>query len=353
MSTSEDPSLIHTSSGLGAFAHLPEYEFDFDYRGHTMRPHLNTLHPTFPNPLVDDFDSYMFSDPNFLSSVDDSIRNEPLPSDVSSRKSRSTPPSESSPRPIDWQAVDHCTLFSPDNALLEPDKLYTGYSKLVVLVFVPRHAIELCALVYGKVAHLLQQAGARLVFITPWQPAQSLTFLSRFEKVSTFPGSIVCDPDAALFTAFALTRSPFRALFSSSKVSAPMRQGMRNAFSTVTYRAQNRDIASTPVSSKRLKCGAVVFPSLRGYDKRPVISYMNEESPSTGVGCYLDVLAACGVNEAFVPEIDVSQVYSRFNSMRVARIKEKTAHEKELNRARSQKQRSSRKLEKRNALKPS
>lgn len=133
-----------------------------------------------------------------------------------------------------------------------------------------------------------------------------------------------------------------------------MRQGVRNAFSTVSYRAQNRDIASTPVSSKRLKCGAVVLPSLRGYAKRPVLTYVNEEAPSTGIGCYLDVLSACGVNEAFVPEIDVAQVYSRFNSMRVTSIKARSADEKEANRIRAQKQRASLRKEKgRNVLKGS
>lgn len=131
-----------------------------------------------------------------------------------------------------------------------------------------------------------------------------------------------------------------------------MRQGVRNAFSTVSYRAANRDIATTSVSSKRLKCGAIVWPSLRGYAKRPQIAYCNEESPPTGVGCYLDVLSACGVNEAFVPEIDVAQVFSRFNSMRVTSIKARTADEKEANRSRGQKQsRGSRKSDRRNALK--
>lgn len=249
--------------------------------------------------------------------------------------------------------MDAAELFVPDGSELDAERLYTGYTKHVVLVFVPRQAVELAGLVYGKIAHLLQQSGARLVFITAWSPSQARTFLSRFERVSPFPGSIVCDPHAALFTAFGFTRSPLRALFSGSKVSAPMRQGVRNALSTVSYRAQNRDIASTGVSSKRLKCGAVVLPSLRGYAKRPVLTYCNEEAPSTGVGCYLDVLSACGVNEAFVPDIDVAQVFSRFNSMRVKSMKERNADEKEANRIKAQKNRGSRKSDKRNVLKGS
>lgn len=253
--------------------------------------------------------------------------------------------------PVDWSAVESAQIYTPHDSPLEPDKLYTGYCRFSVLVFVPRHAVELCALVYGKVAHLLLQAGARLCFITAWQPTQARLFLSRFERVSPFPGAIVCDPHAHLFSAFAFTRSPLRALFAANRVSAPMRQGMRNAFSTVTYRAQNRDIANTPVPSKRLKCGAVVLPNLRGYEKRPVVHYISDEHPSTGVGCYMDVLSACGVNEAFVPDVDVAQVYSRFNNMRATSIKARHADEKEANRLKNHRVRGSGKRDIRNALK--
>lgn len=65
----------------------------------------------------------------------------------------------------------------------------------------------------------------------------------------------------------------------------------------------------------------------------------------------MDVLTTCGVNEAFVPDIDVAQVYARFNSMRITSIKARTADEKEAHRA--QKQRGSRKSDRRNPLKVS
>lgn len=98
-----------------------------------------------------------------------------------------------------------------------------------------------------------------------------------------------------------------------------------------------------------------MLSSLRGYSKRPNVVYGAEETSLTGVGCYMDVLSACGVNEAFVPDIDVAQLYTRFNSMRVTSIKARCADEKEANRLRngSNKARSSRKGggDRRNALK--
>lgn len=360
-----------TPATLRAFAQLPAYEFDFDYRGHTIRTPL-TRTASLANKtdalydgsaLADDFDSYMFpeapspyaaTDPSSLPSDSTGTTHRSSASDTGSTSASST---GSPPTPaVDWAAVDSAQLYSANGKPLDASHLYTGYSTLVTLVFVPRTAVELCALVYAKLAHLLQQASARLVFITPWTPQQATTFLSRFERVTPFPGSVICDPHASLFSAFDLTRSPLRALFSTSRVSAPMRQGVRNAFSTVTYRAQNRDIASTSVSSKRLKVGAVVMPALRGYAKRPEIVYAAEESTSTGVGCYMDVLAACGVNEAFVPDIDVAQLYARFNSMRVTSLKARVADEKEANRLRAaannnNKARGSRKADRRNGLK--
>lgn len=376
-------SLTPSASTLGPFAHLPAYHFDFDYRGdsiHQHHPELSALttQPSYdhaaayPSPaaLVDDFDSYMFPDMEDmpdrprLSTQHSHLDHHPSVYSSSSElsqqrhtQSRSTTgSSQHPPNPlpdIHWHHVDNALLYTPNGQVLEPDKLYTGYTKYVVVVFVPRQAVELVGLVYGKVAHLLQQAGARLMFVTAWTPTQAATFLGRFERVSPFPGLLVCDPHATLFAAFGFMRSPFKALFSGSKVSAPMRQGVRNAFSTVTYRAQNRDIATTSVSSKRLKCGAVVLPCLRGYAKRPNLLYCNEEAAYTGLGCYLDVLTACGVNDAFVPEIDVAQVYARFNSMRVTSMKAKAADEREANRARAQKVRGSRKHDRRNALKGS
>lgn len=235
---------------------------------------------------------------------------------------------------IDWDAVDRCTLYTQDGSSIDPTHLYTGYTTFITLIFVPRDAVELCALVYAKLAHLLQQASSRLVFITSWTSTQANTFLSRFEKVTPFPGPIICDPSASLFHAVNLVRSPLRALFAAPRLSAPVRQGVRNAISSVGYRAQNRDIArNTTISAKRLKAGAVVVRSLRGYSKRPEVVYAAEEEPSTGVGCYMDVLDACGVNDAFVPDIDVAQLYSRFNSMRAASQKSRYADEREASRA--------------------
>ncbi|CAN8077115.1 unnamed protein product [Agarophyton chilense] len=330
---------------LGAFASLPPYEFDFDYRGQSLAPSSQAARiPRSPSSLVDDFDSYMFPDP------DRSRPSSRAPSSSSTSHSASSSPC-APPPVIDWPAVENALLFAPDHSVIDVDKLYTGYCNFSVLIFVPRHAVELCALVYGKLAHLLLQVGARLCFITAWQPAQATLFLSRFERVSPCPAAIVCDPHAHLFSAFGFTRSPLRALFAANKVSAPMRQGMRNAFSTVSYRAQNRDIANTPVPSKRLKCGAVVMTTLRGYEKRPCVKYISEEHPSTGVGCYLDVLSACGVNDAFVPDVDVAQVYARFNNMRANSIKARHADQKEAHRINNTRVRTSRKNDLRNALK--
>ena len=259
------------------------------------------------SPLIDDFDSYMFP-------------STPTP-----------PPPEVNPltASVDWRAVESSQLYSPEGALVEPDKLYTGYHKHAILLFVPRQSVEICALVYAKCALLLQQASTRLIFITVWTPKQASTFLSRFEQIQIFPGSIICNPDASLFGAFGLLRSPLKALFASSKVSAPLRHGMRNALNAVSYLAQNRDIAHTEVSSKRLRCGAAVVSCLRGYAKRPDVRYLKEESADSGVGAYLDVLDVVGVNDAFVPDIDVQHVFTRFNSMRAQLIKTKNDHEKE------------------------
>lgn len=365
-----------SSPSVRGFTHLPSYEFDFDHRSQSVRSGIthtltDPLQPVYESPLVDDFDSYMFPESDSQSSpTEPSLPSEattptylPSASDFDTMPNRTS--SDASPKPeVDWAAVDSSHLFAPDGSRVDPTHLYTGYSTYVTLIFVPRQAVELCALVFAKLAHLLQQASSRLVFITAWTPEQATTFLSRFERVAPFPGSVVCDPDASLFGAFGLTRSPLRAFFAVSRVSAPMRQGVRNALSTMSYRAQNRDIASTPVSSKRLKVGAVVLTSLRGYMKKPNIVYAAEESSLTGVGCYMDVLPSCGVNEAFVPDIDVAQLYSRFNSMRTTSLKARYADDKEANRlggnksrgpeggvTGGNKSRGSRKADRRNALK--
>lgn len=314
-------------SPLGPFAHLPAYNFHFDYRGHAIQP------PPAPSPPPDDFDSYIF------------------PSEAPSVHSPASPPPPPPP-PIDWLSADAAPLYTPDGTPYPSDNLYTSYSRLTVLLFVPRTSIELVALVYGKIAHLLHQNSARLIFVTPWQPKQAAIFLSRFERISPFPGPLICDPHASLFSAFGFTRSPLRALFAGGIISKPMRQGVRNALSTVTYRAQNRDISNTPVSSNKLKCGAVVMSSLRGYAKRPSVSYISPEMTSTGAGCYLDVMAACGLNEAFVPHIDVALVFKRFNSMRATSIKARCAQEKELARATTKQRPSSRKSDRNDLIKP-
>lgn len=426
------PSSPARSPPLRAFAHLPAYDFDFDYRGHTIRPAMlrnahpssaaaagsgaamsagggggyggaaagtAVLQPVYEAPLMDDFDSYMFPDsPSAYDATDPSLRSDATSATHTSITADGTASTVTPPPPptggggiatrsasavaadhhdggggddenngsnavsgiallppaIDWGLVESAQLYAPDGACVEPSTLYTGYSTVSVLIFVPRQSVELCALVYAKLAHLFQQVKARLVFITPWTPAQATTFLSRFERVAPFPGAIICDSATTLFSAFHLTRSPLRALFAGGGVSAPMRQGVRNAFSTVSYRAANRDIATTAVPSKRLKVGALVVRCLRGYAKRPHVAYAGEELATTGVGCYMDVLSACGVNEAFVPDVDVAQLYARFNSMRVTSMKARVADEKEANRLRgnNNKARASRRGgDRRNALK--
>lgn len=230
---------------------------------------------------------------------------------------------------IDWGLIRDAELSFADGTPLPPERLYTGYCNLSILLVLPRECIETCALVYAKVAHLLQQVSTRLVFITPWTPEQASKFLARFERIAPFPGCLVCDPSATLFSAFGFTRSPFQALFASNALSAPIRQGVRNALSAVTYRAANRDIGSTAVPSKRLKAGTVVLKCLRGYSKLPDVVYAQTESITTGVGCYLDVLTVTGVNDAFVPDIDVAQLLTRFNCMRVTSLKARYADKKD------------------------
>lgn len=418
------------SPSLSAFADLPHYPFDFDYRGHTLRaPLLRAPTPPYvdavparstvragyahqnQNGYAHDFQSYMFPEVDESASAcvsfedddDDTVtdsttadenkthtrnaalklrklahhnvahhnvahphRSPTLPP-LSSRTLSSQPSHEAaltraprtrtrarssghSARPgggednrrrradgadagdadaIDWDTVRQAQLSFADGTPLSPERLYTGYCSLTILLLLPRESIETCALVYAKVAHLLQQVSTRLVFVTPWSPDQASKFLARFERIAPFPGSLVCDAGATLFSAFGLTRSPFQALFASNALSAPIRQGVRNALSAVTYRAANRDIGSTAVPSKRLKAGTVVLKCLRGYSKIPDVVYSQTESVSTGVGCYLDVLTVTGVNDAFVPDIDVAQLLTRFNCMRVTSLKARYADMKD------------------------
>lgn len=473
------------SPSLRAFAQLPQYQFDYDYRGHTLRApvmrtvtspcvhtHADRTFHHYDASHVDDFDSYVFperedstaspcpscedddedvfedsrnirpsqhhhirpmrhrkqshADSTLTEQFDTFGQNDvtrSISSDARmaaismssapqatdhplSRSSRARPRARSSGHAvvgsdetrrrqrglstldnandstpagenvdgdaIDWSLIRDAPLTFADGTPLLAERLYTGYCDLSVLLFLPRESVETCALVYAKVAHLLQQASTRLVFITAWSHEQASKFLNRFERIAPFPGTLVCDPSASLFTAFGLTRSPLRALFATNGISAATRQGVRNALSAVTYRAANRDIGSTAVPSKRLKAGAAVLKCLRGYDKIPDVVYVAAESVGTGVGCYLDVVAVTGVNDAFVPDIDVPQLLSRFNCMRATSLKARYADMRETGRVRShhgserappqqrtaptgspppEEKRSSRKGDRRNALK--
>jgi hypothetical protein len=85
----------------------------------------------------------------------------------------------------------------------------------------------------------------------------------------------------------------------------PMRHGVRNAVGAASYRHANRDLASTHTRTSRIKTGAVVLENARHSGKLPNVLLCEEEIPETGPGCYLDVLPVCGVNGAFVPELDI------------------------------------------------
>lgn len=234
--------------------------------------------------------------------------------------------------------LDAPDVFTTDGNKISVARLASPARTHCILVFVPRDAVEMAALVYAKVAHLLHQTGARLVFVSPWTPPQASTFLSRFERVSPFPGVLVCDPDATLFAHYNLTRTKLAAVWSSSRRGP---KGLRHALASVGYRAQNRDIATTRVPSARLRCGAVALrlqsnmdmmdlsQSSFGYSAAPQVVYSAHETSSSGVACHLDVLSICGVHGAFVPDIDAAHLYKRFNNMRITSIKARQADEKE------------------------
>jgi hypothetical protein len=118
-----------------------------------------------------------------------------------------------------------------------------------------------------------------------------------------FPGSLLCDPDATLYGAFGFKRGALASMLPS--VYMPMRHGVRNAVGTVSYRHANRDLATTHTRVSRIKTGAVVLENARHGGKLPNVLFREEEVAETGPGCYLDVLPVCGVNGAFVPELDI------------------------------------------------
>lgn len=239
--------------------------------------------------------------------------------------------------------LDAFTVLAPDGGPVHLSRIAAAARTLCVLIFVPRDSVELAGLVYGKVAHLLQQAGCRLVFVTAWAPGQAATFLSRFERVSPFPGALVCDPGGGLFAHFGFTRTKLAALLSGTSRLAGPRHGMRNALAAAAYRARNRDLATTRTPSSRLRCGAVVLrspsPSAFSPDGTPDSSfgsivtpdvvYHGLEGAGSGAACHIDVLAACRVHGAFVPNIDPAQLYKRFNNMRVTSQKARQQDEKE------------------------
>lgn len=241
--------------------------------------------------------------------------------------------------------LDAFTVLAPDGGPVHLSRIAASARTLCVLIFVPRESVELAGLVYGKVAHLLQQAGCRLVFVTAWAPGQAATFLSRFEKVSPFPGALVCDPAGGLFAHFGFTRTKLAALLSgTSRLAGPRGGGMRNALAAAAYRARNRDLANTRTPSSRLRCGAVVLRSPSpgavsrdsstpdssfGSIVTPDVVYHGFEGAGSGAACHIDVLAACRVHGAFVPNIDPAQLYKRFNNMRVTSQKARQQDEKE------------------------
>jgi hypothetical protein len=124
-----------------------------------------------------------------------------------------------------------------------------------------------------------------------------------------FPGSLLCDPDATLYGAFGFKRGALASMLPS--VYMPMRHGVRNAVGAVSYRHANRDLATTHTRASRIKTGAVVLENARHGGKLPNVLFREEEVAETGPGCYLDVLPVCGVNGAFVPELDIPHGSSR------------------------------------------
>jgi hypothetical protein len=224
---------------------------------------------------------------------------------------------------MDWGAARACVLLGPGGDKIRFEAVVSGLARWTVVVFVTQKNIEVSALVYGRVAHLLQDAGARLVFVSMWAPAQASAFLARFERVNPFPGALLCDPDAALFAACGFKRGALASLMPA--LHKPLKHGVRAAAAAASYRAANRDLATTATRAARVRTGAVVLAATRhtvGADG-PEVALRAEEGAENGAGpgCYLDVLPVCGVNGAFIPDLDVQHVVSRFQNMRNNAIK--------------------------------
>ena len=229
--------------------------------------------------------------------------------------------------------LTRCEVYDVHGAAVTVGSLAAAARTHCVLVFTPRDAVEVSGLVYAKVAHALHAAGTRLVFVTAWLPHQARKFLARFERVSPFPGTMVCDPDAVLFARFGLVRTRLGALAAAMRPSGRPRS-----------RTMGRDISHTRTPSARLRSGAVVLrlPSaldvceesisslgLGGGVGAPGVVYHRAESAAAGVACHLDVLVACGADGAFVPDIDAAHLYRRFHNMRVTSQKARQADAKE------------------------
>lgn len=90
--------------------------------------------------------------------------------------------------PIDWAAARSAYILKPSSERVRFEQFAVGLAKYTVFVFVTQKTVEVSALVYGRVAHLLHQAGARIVFVSPWSPKQASDFLSQFERINPVRG---------------------------------------------------------------------------------------------------------------------------------------------------------------------
>lgn len=113
-----------------------------------------------------------------------SSANFPLHSYSASATMTSFTGSSADAHPIDWAAARAAYILRPTSERVRFEQFAVGLAKNTVLVFVTQKTIEVSALVYARVAHLLQQAGARIVFVSPWSPKQATEFLSQFERIN-------------------------------------------------------------------------------------------------------------------------------------------------------------------------